>query len=231
MRTRTGSWPSGSRWPEHYKDAPPSILFELLNEPNGKLDATRWNSLLARALAVVRATNPRADGLSSGQCNGTASACWTSSSCPRDDHLLVTVSLLRPVPLLRIRAPNGPRAAPPGSARRGAPTRDKKAITDSFDKAAKWGVGPSSPDVPRRVRRVQQEPDRRPARDGRPSSRGRRSRTAFRGPTGNSAPASASYDPVAKQWRKPLLDALLPQPVERFQSYCSQPERLIIAIA
>ena len=43
---------------EHYRDAPPTILFELFNEPHGQLDAVKWNSLLARTIAVIRPTNP-----------------------------------------------------------------------------------------------------------------------------------------------------------------------------
>ncbi len=35
-----------------------SLVFELLNEPHGKLNAARWNDVLARALAVVRKSNP-----------------------------------------------------------------------------------------------------------------------------------------------------------------------------
>lgn len=34
------------------------LIFELYNEPHNKLDAPRWNDLMARALAVVRASNP-----------------------------------------------------------------------------------------------------------------------------------------------------------------------------
>jgi len=41
-----------------YKDKPDALLFEILNEPNGKLDAKLWNEWLAEALAVIRATNP-----------------------------------------------------------------------------------------------------------------------------------------------------------------------------
>jgi endoglucanase len=44
---------------EHYKDAPPSVLFELLNEPNGKLTPELWNAWLKEALATVRKTNPK----------------------------------------------------------------------------------------------------------------------------------------------------------------------------
>jgi endoglucanase len=43
---------------ERYKDAPDALLFEVLNEPNGKLNAALWNEWLADALAVIRRTNP-----------------------------------------------------------------------------------------------------------------------------------------------------------------------------
>jgi endoglucanase len=41
-----------------YKDAPKSVLFELLNEPHAPLDAARWNAMLAKLIPLVRATNP-----------------------------------------------------------------------------------------------------------------------------------------------------------------------------
>jgi endoglucanase len=41
-----------------YKDRPPSVAFELLNEPNDKLTSDKLNSLMARAIKVVRAHNP-----------------------------------------------------------------------------------------------------------------------------------------------------------------------------
>ncbi|MDR6787677.1 endoglucanase [Sphingomonas sp. BE138] len=42
-----------------YRDAPDTVLFELLNEPHAPLDAARWNAMLARLIPAVRATNPR----------------------------------------------------------------------------------------------------------------------------------------------------------------------------
>lgn len=42
----------------HYAGAPDTVAFELLNEPNDKLDAATWNALAAAALAIVRETNP-----------------------------------------------------------------------------------------------------------------------------------------------------------------------------
>jgi len=44
---------------EHYKKAPSSVIFELLNEPNAKLTPEAWNVLLKDALAIVRKSNPR----------------------------------------------------------------------------------------------------------------------------------------------------------------------------
>lgn len=41
-----------------YADWPPTLLFELLNEPHAKLTASLWNELVGEALRVVRRTNP-----------------------------------------------------------------------------------------------------------------------------------------------------------------------------
>ena len=43
---------------EHYQDHSNDLLFELFNEPEDQLTASRWNELLVDTLAVVRETNP-----------------------------------------------------------------------------------------------------------------------------------------------------------------------------
>jgi endoglucanase len=43
---------------EHYADAPDSVYFELLNEPNGSLISEDWNAILLETLVVVRQSNP-----------------------------------------------------------------------------------------------------------------------------------------------------------------------------
>jgi endoglucanase len=43
---------------EHYRDAPSSVLFEILNEPNTQLTPELWNGLLKEALTLIRKTNP-----------------------------------------------------------------------------------------------------------------------------------------------------------------------------
>lgn len=44
---------------DRYRREPDSVAFELLNEPHGKLDADRWNVLLASILKIVRQSNPK----------------------------------------------------------------------------------------------------------------------------------------------------------------------------
>jgi endoglucanase len=43
---------------EHYKDYPGELALELLNEPNTKLTADKWNKLLSQGIEAVRASNP-----------------------------------------------------------------------------------------------------------------------------------------------------------------------------
>ena len=43
---------------ERYRDAPNTVMFELLNEPNTQLTDATWNELMRQVLALVRTTNP-----------------------------------------------------------------------------------------------------------------------------------------------------------------------------
>ena len=42
-----------------YRNKPPRLIFELLNEPVGRLENGKWNVLGAQALAIVRKSNPQ----------------------------------------------------------------------------------------------------------------------------------------------------------------------------
>jgi endoglucanase len=81
----------------HYAGAPNQVLFEILNEPNGKLDDTAWNRLLALELAEIRKTNPTRNVI-------VGPAFWNSTQhlgfleLPADDrHLIVTVHYYTPM--------------------------------------------------------------------------------------------------------------------------------------
>lgn len=82
---------------EHYSSAPPSVLFELLNEPNGALDAARWNDLAARGLATVRASNPTRRVVL-GPANYNAIGALPGLNWPADENLVLTVHFYEPFP-------------------------------------------------------------------------------------------------------------------------------------
>lgn len=194
---------------EHYKDAPSSIFFELFNEPNGNLDAGRWNDLLAKTLAVVRATNPtRTVVVGPVAWNGI----WMLPKLvlPENDrHLLVTVHFYDPFHFTH----QGAEWAE-GSGQWLGTTwgtdEDKKAVRDSFDTAAKWGTEHGRPMYLGEFGAYSKSP-----------IEGRARWTAFVARTAESHGFAWSYweycegfgvyDPVAKEWRTPLLDALLPK--------------------
>ncbi|HMR84439.1 MAG TPA: cellulase family glycosylhydrolase [Niabella sp.] len=79
----------------YFKNYPDSLLFEVLNEPNGQLDANRWNSFFADALQTIRKNNPERTVLV-----GTAE--WGGASgvkkliVPDDNHLILTIHYYNP---------------------------------------------------------------------------------------------------------------------------------------
>jgi hypothetical protein len=79
-----------------HRAAPKSVLFELLNEPHGKLDADRWNALLAQILPVVRASNPQRT-LVIGPTNWNSLSKLDSLKLPASDrNILVTFHYYEP---------------------------------------------------------------------------------------------------------------------------------------
>ena len=82
---------------EIYKDAPASVVFEILNEPNSQLTVERWNALLKEALAVIRKTNPvRNVVIGPAFWNGIHAL--DKLDLPEDDrHIIVTVHYYAPM--------------------------------------------------------------------------------------------------------------------------------------
>jgi endoglucanase len=81
----------------HCQNAPNSVLFEILNEPNKKLTPVLWNEYLGEALAIIRKTNPTRTVI-------VGPAFWNSVDhlqeleLPADDHhLIVTVHYYKPM--------------------------------------------------------------------------------------------------------------------------------------
>jgi endoglucanase len=81
---------------EHYKDYPPQVLFELLNEPNDWLNASIWNQYLREALSAIRISNPTRDVVIDDAQSGSYD--WISTlDLPDDPHLIATFHYYEPV--------------------------------------------------------------------------------------------------------------------------------------
>jgi endoglucanase len=72
----------------HYKNQPQNVIFELLNEPEGKIEPF-WNEYAASALAVVRKTNPKRTVII-GPTGWNSADKLAELKLPNDSNLIVT---------------------------------------------------------------------------------------------------------------------------------------------
>jgi endoglucanase len=81
----------------HFTGRPARLVFELYNEPHGRMNGEGWNVLAARALGVVRKTNP-------DRVVVIGPTRWNSASdlqllkMPNDSNLITTVHNYAPFP-------------------------------------------------------------------------------------------------------------------------------------
>jgi endoglucanase len=81
----------------HYKDYPNRLLFEILNEPHGKLTAEVWNGMLREMLAAIRASNPERNVVI-GPAGWSSIDQLATFDLPEDDrHIIVTVHYYSPM--------------------------------------------------------------------------------------------------------------------------------------
>ncbi len=74
---------------EHYRNYPPQVLFELLNEPNDWLNASVWNQYLRETLDLVRLSNPTRDVVIDNAQSGSYD--WINTlDLPDDPHLIAS---------------------------------------------------------------------------------------------------------------------------------------------
>ena len=80
---------------EHYEDAPPSVFFEVLNEPHDKLDNETLEPMLTQVLATIRRTNPTRKVIMGGQFWSGISSLATFDP-PKDPNVIATFHFYEP---------------------------------------------------------------------------------------------------------------------------------------
>lgn len=80
---------------ERYRGYPPQLVFELLNEPNDKLEGERWNEYMAEAIKIIRRDNPRRL-IIVGPGNYNSIDGLESLILPKDNNLMVTFHYYEP---------------------------------------------------------------------------------------------------------------------------------------
>ncbi len=79
----------------YFKEYSDSLLFEILNEPNGNLDADKWNTLFKEALAEIRTENPERIVLI-GTANWGGIEGLEDLQLPTDSNMILTVHYYDP---------------------------------------------------------------------------------------------------------------------------------------
>lgn len=118
-----------------YKDRSPKLLFELLNEPHGRLDGEPWNALAPQVLAAVRATNPtRTVLIGPGGYNSVDEL--PKLRLPRDRNLIVMVHNYDPFPFTHQGVEHLAKPFPTGTTC--CDDAQRKSVRDALDKAQQW---------------------------------------------------------------------------------------------
>jgi endoglucanase len=120
---------------QRYKGKSPKLIFELLNEAHGSLTTEKWNGLSAKALAIVRETNPtRAVLIGPGEWGGIGEL--PKLRLPADRNIIVAIHNYDPFPFTHQGAdflakpfPTGVKCCDDGQ---------KKVIADVLEKARAW---------------------------------------------------------------------------------------------
>ncbi|GAB2554930.1 hypothetical protein GCM10027085_52700 [Spirosoma aerophilum] len=121
----------------HYKNYPPELYFDVLNEPNTEMGAKLWNELIAKSVKLIRKTNPDRTILIATPNLGQS---WTVGllELPKDDwNLIVQVHYYLPHLFTHQGLAYAGAAASKGTQWTGTPA-EKKPLESDFNFLAKW---------------------------------------------------------------------------------------------
>lgn len=194
---------------EHYRSRSKFLYFELDNEPHDQLIDDKWNEVLLKGLASVRQSNPtRPVIIGPPFWNGI----WAlpKLKLPSDPNLIVTVHFYNPFEFTH----QGASWAEPKvrDLKNVAWTGNKEELDklrSEFDQAANWGKTNNRPIYVGEFGAFEMAPMESRVRWTQAVARECEAR-GFSWAYWELCAGFGVYDPVAKNWRKPLLDALVP---------------------
>jgi endoglucanase len=129
---------------EAYKDAPASVMFEILNEPNGALTNERWNALLKESLSLIRKTNPTRNVVV-GPAFWNGIRALDKLDLPEGDrHLIVTVHYYLPMAFTHQGASWNKETANLSGVTWGSDA-EKQRVVDDFAGVQKWSKAHNRP--------------------------------------------------------------------------------------
>ena len=120
----------------HYADAPPSLIFELVNEPQDKLQGAVWQEFAKEALARIRRSNPSRWVILGGD-NWNSIDGLARFVPPDDDRVMLTFHYYDPYKFTHQGATWFEGAPPAG--RPWGSERERRALARAFDRAAALG--------------------------------------------------------------------------------------------
>lgn len=129
---------------EHYKDAPASVLFEILNEPNGQVTVELWNAWAKEALAIIRKTNPTRNVII-GPASWNGIHALKQLELPADDrHIIATVHYYLPMAFTHQGAPWSKENAKLSGVTWGS-EEDKRKVDADFAGVQEWAKSHDRP--------------------------------------------------------------------------------------
>ena len=130
---------------ERYKGTPNSVIFELLNEPNGKVDAAIWNAWIPDLIGIVRETNPERNIIIGGVMWNSSDQLDTLKLPATDRHIIATFHYYTPMEFTH----QGASWVASETDKRGVRWQGTKAELDAlngtFDKVAAWSKANDRP--------------------------------------------------------------------------------------
>lgn len=120
---------------QRYANRPPRLLFELLNEPHGRLNGEVWNALAPKVLAAVRASNPtRTVLIGPGEWNNPNEL--KRLRVPPDRNIIVAIHNFEPFSFTHQGVEH--LAKPPPTGTRCCDAAQRRAIAEPLDTALQW---------------------------------------------------------------------------------------------